>query len=294
MTNPKSGTDPAPRCVVLPLQPEKMGTYDGTGLAVHFLLGNVVVLHTRFREFWFGWRVDRIFPEKKKLQVFCRNPAEGIDPVGLGREQEIRYWLSGQVGGRKNSRKIRLVLADAVMEEIAPPVLLTLDTDTGLIGFRTALMKLFAKPAPPFPAEMREKALWHEKTSARGLSAMGRALELFYLHSAYSGSGRLDLGPFQEAVRQAPESFLAQDIFGWAQYRNKDYHGARQSFLKAVRENPSGVGAMSGLMWCGVYAGDREEAEFWAARKADIRGEDVFAAREKARRRIKKHHPQSS
>lgn len=294
MTNPKSGTDPAPRCVVLPLQPEKMGTYDGTGLAVHFLLGNVVVLHTRFREFWFGWRVDRIFPEKEKLQAFCRNPSEGIDSVGLGREQKIRYWLSGQVGGHRDSPKIRLTLTDAVMDTVTPPVLLTLDTDTGLIGFRTALMNLFAHLALPFPADMKEKALWHEKTSPRGLSAMGRALELFYLHSAYAGSGRLDLEPFKVAVREAPESFLAQDILGWAQYRNKDYHGARQSFLKAVRENLSGVGAMSGLMWCGVYTGDGEEAEFWAARKADIRGEDVVAAREKARQRLKKHTPPSS
>ncbi|MBW2573451.1 MAG: hypothetical protein JRE61_14245, partial [Deltaproteobacteria bacterium] len=49
-----------------------------------------------------------------------------------------------------------------------------------------------------------------------------------------------------------------------------------------------GIGAMSGLMWCGVYTGDREEAQFWAARKAEVRGEDIKAARQKALNRMKK------
>jgi hypothetical protein len=44
---------------------------------------------------------------------------------------------------------------------------------------------------------------------------------------------------------------------------------------------------MSGLIWCGVYTGDREEAQFWAARKAEVRGEDIKEARQKALNRMK-------
>jgi len=52
--------------------------------------------------------------------------------------------------------------------------------------------------------------------------------------------------------------------------------------LRALRRNTHGIGAMSGLMWCGVHTGDREEAQFWAARKAELRGEDIKEAQQKA------------
>ena len=35
-----------PRLIVLPLQPKEGQAYNGIGLAVHFLLGNVVAPHT--------------------------------------------------------------------------------------------------------------------------------------------------------------------------------------------------------------------------------------------------------
>lgn len=47
-----------------------------------------------------------------------------------------------------------------------------------------------------------------------------------------------------------------------------------------------GIGAISGLMWCGVHTGDREEAQFWAARKAEIRGEDIKEAQQKTLSRM--------
>ena len=80
---------------------------------------------------------------------------------------------------------------------------------------------------------------------------------------------------------------MAQDILGWTSYRNQDYKAAKESFLRALRSNPHGIGAMSGLMWCGVYTGDREEAQFWAAQKAEVRGEDIKKARQKALNRMK-------
>ena len=84
---------------------------------------------------------------------------------------------------------------------------------------------------------------------------------------------------------------MAQDLYGWALYRNQNYHEARHAFLTSLRINPAGAGAMSGLMWCGVYAKDLEEAMFWSARKADVCRKDVQAAREAGRRRYAKVNP---
>ena len=37
---------------MLPLQPESHIDFNGVGLALHFLLGNTIVLHTGLTEFW--------------------------------------------------------------------------------------------------------------------------------------------------------------------------------------------------------------------------------------------------
>ena len=63
-------------------------------------------------------------------------------------------------------------------------------------------------------------------------------------------------------------------------------HGVH--FITSLRINPAGAGAMSGLMWCGVYTKDLEEAMFWSGRKADICSQDIQAAREAGRKRYAK------
>jgi len=82
-----------PRLIILPLQPKEGQDYDGIGLGVHFLLGNVVAPHTGLKEFWFGWRVKKIFLEKERLRVYCRGEGPRLDIAKLGKEQDIRYWL---------------------------------------------------------------------------------------------------------------------------------------------------------------------------------------------------------
>ena len=143
----------------------------------------------------------------------------------------------------------------------------------------------------PMPKDQVQPALWQEVISHEGLDAVGRALENFYLYSAYGGGGPLDMSPFERAVAQAPESFMAQDLYGWARYRNQQYKEAKVAFLTSLRINPAGAGAMSGLAWCGVYSKDLDDAMFWSGRKADVCREDVQAAREAGRRRYKKAHP---
>jgi len=65
-----------PRLIVLPLQPQEEQAYNGTGLAIHFLLGNIVALHTGLKEFWFGWRVKKSSSKKKGYEpiVMVRAP----------------------------------------------------------------------------------------------------------------------------------------------------------------------------------------------------------------------------
>ncbi len=67
------------RFIVLPLQPETPNRYDGVGLALHFLLGNTVVLNTNLKEFWFGWRTNKLYPSKEDLTAYLASPSNGKD-----------------------------------------------------------------------------------------------------------------------------------------------------------------------------------------------------------------------
>jgi len=107
-----------PRLVVLPFQPQEGQTYDGTGLAIHFLLGNIVAIHTGFKEFWFGWRVKKIFPEKEMLRAYCRGEGPRLDTTKIGKEQDIRYWLQGTIEQKGDKIQVFLELTDSKEEHI--------------------------------------------------------------------------------------------------------------------------------------------------------------------------------
>jgi len=126
----------------------------------------------------------------------------------------------------------------------------------------------------------------YNRASYRINRILGRALETFYSYSSYEVRGEIDLRLFKEAVAIAPDSFMGQDLLGWAYYRNKYYNEAKASFLQALQANPKGAGAMSGLMWCGVFTKNREEALYWAERKAEMRQEDIEAAKQKVLNRF--------
>ena len=272
------------RCiVVLPLQPESAPDFNGVGLALHFLLGNTIVLHTGLKEFWFGWRVKKIFPEKKDLGGYCRGKGGRLDLKRLSAEQGIRLWIHGQVV----HRDVTISLFDALKDKQAPSKTILFSIEDELVGIRQAFMYWLADRGLPFPEEQKKSALWPEKISMQGMDILGRALEAFYLYSSYDGQGEIDLRLFKEAVAIAPDSFMGQDLLGWAYYRNKCYNEAKASFLKALQANPKGTGAMSGLMWCGVFTENREEALYWAERKAEVRQEDIEAAKQKVLNRFK-------
>jgi hypothetical protein len=276
---------PTDQCIVLPFRANIRQPFDGTGLALHFLVGNVLALHTGLKEMWFGWRVKKIFPEKAAFQRYCRDAADKLDLPQVSRSQQVRLWLHGNF----SDSSVNLHFFDGQAPDTRhAPVDLPVSIDDGLIGFRTRLLKWLESMGRPMPEAQVRSALWPETIGREGLDAAGRALEGFYIYSAYGGDGPLDVSPFEKAVAAATESFIAQDLYGWALYRNKDYKAAKRAFLTALRINPAGTGAMSGLMWCGVYGKDLEEAMFWSGRKADICRQDVQAAREAGRRRYEK------
>ena len=277
-----------PRLIVLPLQSKNGQAYDGIGLGVHFLLGNVVTLHTGLKEFWFGWRVKKIFLEKDRLTAYCRGEGPRLDIAKLGKEQDIRYWLWGSVQQQGSEMEIVLVLTDTKGKHKEWTTKLILDPADQLIGFRKGVLAWLDACGLSFPNAQEAKALWPEETTLKSLDLLGRDLEVYYLHSSWGDKDPLDPELFDSAVSAAPSSYLAHDLKGWVLYKNKDYKSAEKSFRTAIKMNSNGLGAISGLLWCAVYTNDKQKAHKWAMTKADIRGESRKAARAKVERRLKK------
>ena len=238
-----------PRLIVLPLQPKEGQAYDGIGLGVHFLLGNVVAPHTGLKEFWFGWRVKKIFLEKERLRAYCRGEGPRLDIAKLGKEQDVRYWLCGSVQQQGSKMQIALVLTDTKGEREEWTTELILDPADQLIGFRKGFLAWLDACGLPFPDAQVDKALWPEETTLKSLDLLGRDLKTYYLHSSWGGTTPLDSELFDSAVSAALSSYLAHDLKGWVLYKNKDYQSAEESFGSAVKINPTGLGAISGLMW---------------------------------------------
>jgi len=274
------------RLIVLPLQPQSPNDFSGIGLALHFLLGNTIVANTYLKEFWFGWRVKKLFPQKNDLTAFTRGQVKNLDLKRLSQEQKIRFWVYGEV----DTYKTTLSLFDG--EEKGQPAssIISFSFDDDLIGFREVFIHWLGDCGLPFSELQRKLAIWPEKITWRGADILGLALEALYIYSAYGDPNeeKIDLHPFKKAVGESPDSFICQNLLGWAFYRNKKYQDAKYAFLQALLANPDSPGVMSGLMWCCVYSNDEEEALYWSSRKADVMGEDIETAKQKTLNRLKK------
>ena len=177
-------------------------------------------------------------------------------------------------------------------EDKEPPVStrVSFSFDDDLIGFRMAFVDWLEECGLPFPPARKISASWPEKMTPQGADIFGRALEVFYTYSAYGDpdQGKIDLSPFIAASAASPVSFMAHNLLGWAHYRNMEYKPAKEAFLKALQVNQDAPGVMSGLMWCGVYTKNEEEALSWASRKAVLLNQDVDKVRQKTLERLKK------
>jgi hypothetical protein len=273
------------KCIVLPFQPIPGKPFDGVGLALHFLLGNVLVLHGGLKELWFGWRVKKLFDDAQALSAYCRGKGKPMVPSEHNTQQNVRFWVYGHYG----SGEVRAHIFDAANPQAGLSDDLPISVSDHLVAFRQVFIRLFDRTGLQFSDTQQKAALWKEKISIGGLDAVGRSLELFYRFSAFPQDEPLDPKPFEHAVEQAPDSFMSHDLMGWAHYRRNDYAHANRSFRQALSIHPNGAGVMSGLMWCGVFTRSWEETSYWAARKADVCEEDVAEAKEKARQRFEKH-----
>lgn len=274
------------RFIVLPFQPRSHSDFNGVGLSLHFLLGNTIVVNTYLKEFWFGWRVKKLFAEDTNFKKYNRGQNKYLNFLRLSEEQDIRFCLYGQV----HEKETALFLYDGKESKPAVSTTLSFSFDDDLIGFRNTFIQWLDDCGLPYAQVSRRSALWPEKLTPTSADTLGRALEQFYIYSAYghSESGPIDLSLFEAAMKASPQSFMAQNLMGWAYYRNNDYARAKAAFLRALQANPVSPGAMSGLMWCGVFTKDEEEALYWTTRKASVLNIDVEKARQATLKRLKK------
>lgn len=248
--------------------------YNGIGLGIHFLLGNMIAIHPELAEFWFGWRVNKIFKAVPDLKAFCRGN-KGIDIKLFAKEQKIRFWLYGKYRETNGIVLVSLSLYDADLEKNYDIDLL-LDTSDFFINFGHCFFEWLALCNLPLDHKQMAKALWKENISIKGLEYLGCAVEVTYLNyidPTVFKDGLFDLEWFEKAVMSSPMSYLAHDIKGWAFYKNKIYGKAKDCFKKALEKNEDGIGAIAGMMLCYVFEKNKEKALAFSIAKADVKNE---------------------
>ena len=288
MTDPSASPPPRPKCIVMPLRPEPGQTDTGVGLGLHFLIGNIIVLHSTFQEFWFGWRYKKIFPEEAAFVDYAHSPDQPFDTLAAGNTQKVRYWVEGDYRVRGDVVDTRLILTDTAAGQRMGDARLEADPDGQYIGYRVDVMNWMAVCGLPFPDVQSARVLWSEELSLAGLDLLGKGLGAYYRHLGYGGRGPVDTAFLDRAAVLAPGAYLVHDLLGWVRYKNEDYAAAEKAFRAAIDINPHGAGALGGLMWVAVVTGNTRDAYAWAEAKAEACGASVQDAREKTARLLKK------
>jgi len=204
-----------------------------------------------------------------------------FDIMADGKEQGIRYWLSGEYREEKDVVEILLVLNDVKTGNMESGRF-DMEVNTNFLSFFKAFFVWMAQCGLPFSGQQASIASWPEKIGTAGLDLLGRALETTYI-SYLDGSGANSListEKYEECIAASPHSFLAHDLYAWALYKNKAYDLAVAAFNTALSYNDSGFGAFAGLMWCAVAMENREDALKYALAKAGLRNDDPQKARD--------------
>ena len=260
-----------PKLIVLPLVPHTDQEYGGIGLGIHFLIGNMIAVHSNLAECWFGWRVNKIFKSVFDLQAFCRSKSLYINQGA--KQQKIRFWIDGRYRQEKNIIWVSLILYDAEREK-RYPVRLCLDPSDFCLAFGRNFFCWLDQCHLPLDPRQRKKALWKEDISVQGLDYLGHAVETTYLNyidPSLSEQGLFDLGWFEKAVAESPKSYLSHNLMGWAFYKNKEYKKSRACFQKALEKNNAGFGALAGMMWCYIFENNRAKALEFSLARADAK-----------------------
>ena len=274
-----------PKLIVMPFQAADSQSFDGIGLGLHFFFGNLFGVHGGLLECWFGWRVKKIFPEPMLLKAYCRGNTPFHDIGALGCREKVRFWLEGTYQQKGENLLLDLVLHDTKAGMPASKICLVLGLSDGLVKGRTEFFDWLESCKIPFVGT--EKVMWPEQITEKGLDFLGRGLETLYLNyiqgpeskGSSAETNLIDLSWFEKSVVAARASYLAQDLMGWGLYKNGEYALAKKAFESALKLNPDGLGALSGMMWCALGVSDREEALHYSLLKAGCRGEDLEKAR---------------
>ena len=274
-----------PQCIVMPFRQRVSNDPEFVGMALHFLLGNVMVLNHSLTELWFGWRVNKLFADADALTAYCREPDCRFSIHEVNQQQNIRFWIHGDLDGEK----VCLYLYDTLADKTVSLATRWSSRDK-LVGFRQAVVDWTASNGFSWSEQEKNAVLWPESCNRDGLDSVGKALFEFYLFSSFSQPATLRLNAFETAVKKAPDAFISHDLLGWAYYRNQAFTSAVASFKTALSINPGGGGAMSGLMWCSIMTQDEAAAIAWARRKAKVCGENIDASRQKAIRLYQKQN----
>jgi len=261
------------RFIVMPFQPESEQVYSGIGLGLHFLIGNVMAVQTLLKEFWFGWRVNKLFKNQVEIVEFCQGK-KGLDNIEqLAKEQEIKYWLNGTYVQDDNRIILSLVLSifNGNIKEHSKKFII--DLSDNLIGFRNEFIDWLGEFSLSFKDIQRQKIMWPEQISFKGLDFLGRSVESTYMNYVDNSKpdDPIELEFFEKAALAAPNSYLVWDMKGWGLYKNRSYKEAEKAFLKAISFNKDGLGALSGLMWCYIFVNNTDLAIKYAIAKADVR-----------------------
>ncbi|EMS81132.1 MULTISPECIES: tetratricopeptide repeat protein [Desulfotignum] len=267
-----------PRLIVMPLVPDTSRSFDGAGLGIHFLLGNLFGVHPELTECWFGWRVKKIFQDETAFTAYCRGIPPLPDIQALGKQENVRYWLTGRYSQEDEILQISMVLHD--IQGPDDNITLPLSLDDGITDFRYRFQQWLGKAGLAFPRT--DTVFWPEWITPEGLDCLGRGLKTLYLNylsQTGSAGNMIDLTWFDRAVDVSPRSYLAHDLLGWALYKNQEIVRAESCFETALTFNDKGVGALSGLLWCAVAQKDRDRALVYSLAKARVTDADPKAAR---------------
>lgn len=274
-----------PRIIVMPFVPDPGRPFNGAGLGIHFLLGNLFGVHTGLTECWFGWRVKKIFQNETSFTAYCRGIPPLPDIQALGNQENVRYWLTGNYLEEDGIYQIFMTLYD--IQGPVYDITLPLSPADGMMAFRYRFHEWLAVADLAFPRT--DTVFWPERITLEGLDCLGRGLETLYLNylSRTGSAGDLiDLTWFDRAVEVSPRSYLAHDLLGWALYKNQAIVRAESCFETALTFNDKGVGALSGLLWCAVAQKDRDKARMYALAKARATNGDPKTASEWVSKKI--------
>lgn len=265
------------RLIILPLVQEKGVTFN-CGLWIQFLTGNLAIMHPGLDEFWFGWRVKDVFPTSSDFDLYCQKGDMKAELAEIATKIKVRYWLSGRVRNQGERIFAKFKHHDFAWSAVKYSPWFEMDLDNQLKGFSNSFLSWLGELIPGLSKEQIAKAIWPEHCSLAGIRKLENALHHYYIASAYAKE-ELNPGLFEGAVQSGLESYLATDLLGWAFYRGKDLKKADKAFTRAISLNPRGVGAMSGLFWCGVKNVNEEKALYWAKEKALARHQNPKTAK---------------